>query len=73
MPGFVKVVPIPSEAMLIFAVFIAMLYPTVKIITLAVSLLLNLASILSKKIKIKHKIKILSKPLLTKKEEGIDG
>lgn len=73
MPDFVKVVPIPSEAMLIFAVFIAMLYPTVKIITLAVSLLLNFTSILSKKIKIKHKIKILSKPLLTKKEEGIDG
>ncbi len=72
-PDFVKVVPVPKEGLLIFMVFIAMLYPTVKIITLAVSLLVNMWGILSKKAKTKRKIKKLSKPLLTKKEEIVNG
>ncbi len=68
MPNFIEIVEIPEDTLLLFLVFIVMLYPTVKIITLAVSLLINFMGILQKKLKANKQLKNLAKPLLSKKE-----
>lgn len=73
MPNFIKIVRIPDETFLLFAVFIAMLYPTVKIFTLAVSLMVNMSNIVKERFKLKNRLRKIAKPLLSKKEVNIDG
>ena len=63
---------IPQDTLLIFVVFIAMLYPTVKIITLVVSLLVNFSGIMSRKVQLNKRLRKLTQPLLSKKE-AING
>ena len=72
MPDFVKVVVIPDDTILLFFVFMAMLYPTVKIMSLVVSLMINAFNIINRKWDIKKSLRNLRKPLLNKKE-AING
>lgn len=68
-PGnILNLVPIPDDTMLLFLVFVAMLYPMVKILSLMISLLINFMGILQKKLKLSKQLRNLAKPLLSKKE-----
>lgn len=72
-PDFIKVKDLPTDLLPAFVVFVVMLYPTVKMIELAVALLVNLSTIVHNKFNISKKLKRLSKPLISKKEKSIDG